>query len=88
MEQDLIYRVRINLIQQSLVSFNPASSSDANSDPDADANSDSDSERTDSATFSKISGDIITLYQEIMNTQNDVFHIRIYSTNRKLMCNT
>ena len=63
MEQYLIYQVRINLIQQSLVSFNPASSN---------TNSDSDSERTDSATFSKISGDIITLCQEIMNTKNDV----------------
>ena len=60
MEQDLIYRVRINLIQQSLVSFNP------------DSASDSDSDRTDNAAFSKISGDIITLCQEIMNTKNDV----------------
>ena len=68
MEQYLIYQVRINLIQQSLVSFNPASSSDTNSD----STPDSDSERTDSAAFSKISGDIITLCQEIMNTKNDV----------------
>ena len=76
MEQYLIYQVRINLIQQSLVSFNPASDSDANSDtnsdPDSDSASDSDPDRTESATFSKISGDIITLCQEIMNTKNDV----------------
>ena len=55
MEQYLIYQVRINLIQQSLVSFNPAS----------------DSDRTDNTVFSKISSDIITLCHEIMNTNND-----------------
>ena len=60
MEQYLIYQVRINLIQQSLVSFNPAS------------NSDSDTDRTDNTVFSKISSDIITLCHEIMNTNNDV----------------
>ena len=55
MEQYLIYQVRSNLIQQSLVSFNPTSYSD----------------HTDNTVFLKISSDIITVCHKIMNTTND-----------------
>ena len=52
MEQYFVYQVRINLLQQNLVTF--------------------DSNSSDNSAFQKIAGGIVTLYNEIASTNNDV----------------